>query len=88
MPMPKASVDEDDFAPSRESEVWDAREIASMQTEAITERVYETTDDQFWPGVRAANPRHVLRPLCWRDYVHRQSRLREDVIRHPVTPQY
>ncbi len=58
MAMPKASMNKDDLAPRGEDEVGRAGEVASVQTEAIAERVGQAADAHFRFRVLAANARH------------------------------
>ena len=59
MLMPKAAMHKDDFAQAWKDEIRRARQVAAMQTVAITEPVRDLADDQFRLRVRLSNATHA-----------------------------
>jgi hypothetical protein len=51
MLVPEASVDKNNLLSTIEDEVGLARQSRLMQPEAVSQRVGQATNYQFWPGV-------------------------------------
>lgn len=68
--MPIAAVYEDNLPPGREDHVGTSREIAPVQTKAVSECVRGTADGKLRLGVTAANSGHDRRAALTRDDVH------------------
>lgn len=63
MPMPKASVDEDDFSPTGEHQVGPPRESWVVETIAISNRVQSASKLQLRLGILGANFCHMCAAL-------------------------
>ena len=66
--VPKASMNEHDLAPSGKDEVRRTRQVLSVQTETIAERMGQTANAHFRARVLATNSRHeraALRIYQW-----------------------
>jgi hypothetical protein len=59
MRMPKASVDEDRFPTTRESDVWSTGHAFELDTESITQSMQQTSDDEFGLRVGPLDARHM-----------------------------
>lgn len=66
--MPEAAVHEHDLLPRREHDVGAARQIATMEPEAISEPVQGASQGEFGLRVLLADPRHYVRAAV-RSYV-------------------
>jgi hypothetical protein len=56
--VPKAAVNEDDFSEGGKDNVGGAGKVATVEAEAVAERVDESTDEHFGFRVLAANRPH------------------------------
>lgn len=60
VPVPKASVDEDDLLAAGEDEVGCPGEIPAMKPETIAESVRKPSDNQLRLCIRLSDGRHQL----------------------------
>jgi hypothetical protein len=65
VPMPKTSVHEQRSFIGWKDQIGAARYIASVQSEAIAHRMYESPNDKFRLGVLRTNARHQSRTTLW-----------------------
>ena len=63
--MPKAAMDENHFLAASKYQVWFSGKILGMEAIAITHRVNELSDDEFWLRMCGPDPPHVLRTGFW-----------------------
>jgi hypothetical protein len=69
MAVPKTSVYQHHLPARRESEVWRAGEIASMQTEAIPHSVRCSAHSELWLRIFSPNTPHQRAALQRRQYI-------------------
>lgn len=60
MPVPKATVDEDDLPPAGEDEIGFAGKVLAVQPEAVAHAVNEAADQQLDLAVLGADAAHQL----------------------------
>jgi len=68
MAMPEAPMNEHDLSPRREHDVGAARQIATMEPEAISKPMQGAAQGEFRLRVLLADPRHYVR-AAFRSYV-------------------
>jgi hypothetical protein len=73
--MPVATVDEDHLPAASEHEIRLSRQVASVQTIAVTERMDETADAHFRLRILRPDPLHVFPSLGWRKDVDHGLRI-------------
>ena len=61
VPMPEASIDEHNCAPSRKSHIWATRKVSTEKTESEPQVVCGTPYSQLGLGVLPAYGPHVTR---------------------------
>ena len=67
--MPKTPMDEYDFAPTREHNVWFPRKIRTVQSIPETQAMNYGPNHQLRPSIGASNARHIAASLLRRENV-------------------
>jgi len=70
MPVPEATVHEDNGLVFRQANIRFSGELGIVQPKAKTHAVEEAPDNSFRPGVNAANPAHVPAPALRCQQIH------------------
>ena len=65
MSMPETAMNENRLPPSRENEIWLARQSGVVKTIAIAHAMQEPPDEPFWPRVLTVNGAHGLTSLSF-----------------------
>ena len=68
--MPKTAVDEDYLPPTGQDDIGLPWEVGAMKTEAVSQRVEQPPDGNFWLCVACPNPAHQFTSLSRRKAVH------------------
>jgi len=63
MPMPEASMNENDLLPSRKNKIWIPWQCRHMEPVSVTLRVNHPTDDEFWFRVFPSHEAHPFAAL-------------------------
>ena len=75
VPVPEATVYEDDRMMARQHEIGRTGKVPPMQSKAVTHPVHDRPDDPLRQHVARANPRHAARTIS-----------RAQVVGHPAYP--
>jgi hypothetical protein len=70
MPMPEASVDQDNLSAARKHYVRSTRKILSMYPKSVSMTVKQTAYYPLRLGISPTNLGHIHRPTVSRDSVH------------------
>jgi hypothetical protein len=70
MPVPEATVDENNDAPPRQGDIWFTRQVCSVKSEAEAKPMQQFADSDLWLGVGALHAAHHRRPDSGADFVH------------------
>jgi hypothetical protein len=60
VPVPEASMHEDDLPVAREDKIGAARQVAPVQPKAISKAVHGAPHSDFRPRIRLPDARHAL----------------------------
>ena len=70
MPVPKASVHEDDLTMPFEDQIWSSGQNAIVQQISKSKLIYSSPNEQLWSGIFAFDERHPLASLALGEGVH------------------
>lgn len=73
MSMPKAAMNEDDFAMFGEDKIRTARQRTNMQTKPVAQTMHERTNDELGTRVFASHGSHDCASFSRREYVQENS---------------
>ena len=69
MGVPETTVHEDGFLSAEERDIWSTGYATSLNSKPVAKTVKHLANGQFGLRVSAANARHVLAALLWRQRV-------------------
>jgi len=70
MPMPEASVNENNLAQSRKNHIRSSRKIAYMKSVTESHAVYEAAHNHLWPSVLAFDAGHPFTAFLFGEIIH------------------
>jgi hypothetical protein len=68
--MPEASMHKNSQSPFRKDYIWTARQVFTMQSEAVAQGMEQPPNFSLRPCILASNARHHLTAFASADYVH------------------